>query len=491
MKNIANHTLLKIHLVGFALLLLLVSCEKETNVRDGLRGVTFKATADASVITVGNSIAYIDSSVNVASRQWTFEGGNMNSSDQETVEVTYDEPSLDPDGEVSNGFLTTLAVEFMDGTDKDNGFKVQVFPRIAANFGANKTSTFSGSTIEFSDSSQYAISAFAERQLLDTYQWEFPGGIPATSTMRNPVITYPDTGEFPVSLTIFRSFPEDSITETRTNFITITEPIDLVAGFSADETMIEVGQTVNFMDTTTGEPDGWSWSFPGGTPESSTDQNPMVTYAEEGVYDVSLEITRTIDDASETISEVAYITVGSASSPFCDDPTDVNLVGCGNNDGEEPNLEGWTAVIAPDDPVEPKDRNDRLSVSTEQAFAGTGSIKYAYSEPGAPAFTDVFIDYNEKMVNVTEAGSYTLSMEHFGTVTDGVEYVFIFGLVNELGQFQSNFEGRFDADQWNNTTKVFDLVPGQYYVRIQLFNPGFNAIQSIDLFMDDISVIKN
>jgi len=60
-----------------------------------------------------------------------------------------------------------------------------------------------------------------------------------------------------------------------------------------------------------------------------------------------------------------------------------------------------------------------------------------------------------------------------------------------LGQFQSNFEGRFDADQWNNTTKVFDLVPGQYYVRIQLFNPGFNAIQSIDLFMDDISVIKN
>ncbi|MDQ3050278.1 MAG: PKD domain-containing protein [Bacteroidota bacterium] len=37
--------------------------------------------------------------------------------------------------------------------------------------------------------------------------------------------------------------------------------------------------------------DSWDWSFPGGTPSVSTDENPEITYNVAGVYDVTLTIT--------------------------------------------------------------------------------------------------------------------------------------------------------------------------------------------------------
>ncbi|MBN2681366.1 MAG: T9SS type A sorting domain-containing protein [Bacteroidales bacterium] len=55
------------------------------------------------------------------------------------------------------------------------------------------------------------------------------------------------------------------------------------------------GLTVQFTDRTyNSDIDStwqWNWSFPGGVPESSTEQNPEVTYNEAGWYDVSLSVT--------------------------------------------------------------------------------------------------------------------------------------------------------------------------------------------------------
>ena len=45
----------------------------------------------------------------------------------------------------------------------------------------------------------------------------------------------------------------------------------------------------------------WAWSFPGGTPSNSTEENPQVVYAEEGLYDVSLTITDFYGEDDQTI----------------------------------------------------------------------------------------------------------------------------------------------------------------------------------------------
>ena len=62
------------------------------------------------------------------------------------------------------------------------------------------------------------------------------------------------------------------------------------ADFTADQTTICSGSTVNFTDLS-GLAATWSWTFEGGTPATSTDQNPSVTYNAGGTYDVTLTIT--------------------------------------------------------------------------------------------------------------------------------------------------------------------------------------------------------
>ncbi len=68
------------------------------------------------------------------------------------------------------------------------------------------------------------------------------------------------------------------------------------------------GVTIQFTDISIYSPDTWSWSFPGGSPSSSNLQNPVVTYANNGTYDVTL--TTTNQYGSHTATEVGYIVIG-------------------------------------------------------------------------------------------------------------------------------------------------------------------------------------
>ncbi|MEA1874741.1 MAG: S8 family serine peptidase [Bacteroidota bacterium] len=85
----------------------------------------------------------------------------------------------------------------------------------------------------------------------------------------------------------------------------------LVANFEASEVVIAVDGTVDFTDLTTGTPTSWSWTFEGGMPATSTDQNPTaITYDTEGVYQVTLEAS----DGTNTDTEIktTFIIVGTS-----------------------------------------------------------------------------------------------------------------------------------------------------------------------------------
>jgi PKD repeat protein len=64
----------------------------------------------------------------------------------------------------------------------------------------------------------------------------------------------------------------------------------LTAGFTADFTEICQYDAVHFSDQSTGSVTSWNWTFEGGDPESSVLQNPVVTYNNVGVFDVTLEV---------------------------------------------------------------------------------------------------------------------------------------------------------------------------------------------------------
>ncbi len=60
----------------------------------------------------------------------------------------------------------------------------------------------------------------------------------------------------------------------------------------AEATHIDVlaGEKIYFKDLSKGNPTSWEWSFPGGVPETSNEQNPVVYYTKSGTYDVTLTV---------------------------------------------------------------------------------------------------------------------------------------------------------------------------------------------------------
>ncbi|HEY9113149.1 MAG TPA: PKD domain-containing protein, partial [Bacteroidales bacterium] len=88
----------------------------------------------------------------------------------------------------------------------------------------------------------------------------------------------------------------------------------LVADFSTEETLIPVGESLDFTDNTSGTPETWEWSFEGGTPATSTDQNPSgIVYDTEGVYNVTLTVTN--EYGEDVMEKSEYITVSTTVLP--------------------------------------------------------------------------------------------------------------------------------------------------------------------------------
>jgi PKD repeat protein len=80
------------------------------------------------------------------------------------------------------------------------------------------------------------------------------------------------------------------------------------AAFSASQTTISEGSSVTYTDQSTGRDiTDRTWEYPGGTPSSSTDKNPVVTYNLAGTYPVTLRVTNNRGTDTETKSE--FITV--------------------------------------------------------------------------------------------------------------------------------------------------------------------------------------
>ncbi len=82
-----------------------------------------------------------------------------------------------------------------------------------------------------------------------------------------------------------------------------------VSNFTSDFQDLPIGGgSVNFFDLSTNSPASWSWSFPGGTPPTSTDRNPTgISYTATGAYTVSLTTTNSFGSNLKTL--VNYVRV--------------------------------------------------------------------------------------------------------------------------------------------------------------------------------------
>lgn len=80
-----------------------------------------------------------------------------------------------------------------------------------------------------------------------------------------------------------------------------------VVNFYASDTVIFAGTSITFFDQSTNIPSTYQWTFAGGTPSSSTQQNPTITYNTPGNYTVTLQATNNGGNGVKTKN--FYITV--------------------------------------------------------------------------------------------------------------------------------------------------------------------------------------
>ncbi len=139
---------------------------------------------------------------------------------------------------------------------------------------------------------------------------------PATNITKNYVdnvevidIINPEEGEYTITVT-----HEGHLLNEHQNFSLIISGMDgnspPVVDFQASNTEISVGDEVVFECKSKGNPTSWEWTFPGGFPNYSTEQNPVIKYAKTGTYKVILT-ARNSFGIDTKISE-DYITVGEA-----------------------------------------------------------------------------------------------------------------------------------------------------------------------------------
>lgn len=117
------------------------------------------------------------------------------------------------------------------------------------------------------------------------------------------------------------------------------------ASFVSDKSISCPGAAVQFTDYSAGQPTGWNWSFPGGSPSTSTQQNPLVYYNTPGTFSVTLDVTNSIGNNSATYNNFITITSSPFNAPattgatICG-PGTVNLSATGSGTGT---LRWWNA----------------------------------------------------------------------------------------------------------------------------------------------------
>ncbi|MCB0707677.1 MAG: PKD domain-containing protein [Saprospiraceae bacterium] len=244
--------------------------------------LTAPVPAFSSNITSGCAplgVQFVDeSTTNTTSWSWQFPGGTPATSTAQNPFVTYNSTGVyDVILTVSNaaGSSTITETAYINVVDIPN-----------ADFGF----TTAGYQVNFSNMSSGATS----------YSWDFGDGI-GNSTTANPTYTYQADGSYTVTLYATNSCGTDS-------YELLVEISNLpVPGFSADVNIGCVPLTVQFSDESSANVDSWSWTFPGGNPATSTDQNPVVVYENPGVFDVILTVSNS--SGSNTITLTNYISV--------------------------------------------------------------------------------------------------------------------------------------------------------------------------------------
>ena len=200
---------------------------------------------------------------------WTFEGGVPQIATQRNPGViTYN---------VKGTYNITLKASNDDGSEDTFSQQLVIEDPIEIDFITNPSvDFFSPSIININNTTEGA----------ETFKWTFEGGVPNTSTNRNPPeIVFTNTGVHQIILEASNGFETQTLTKEIEVLPLLEVDFDFEIDFEDDDLQIPV--RVNLINNSISATD-FSWQFTGATTTTSSVKNPTVVFNRVGVQTISL-----------------------------------------------------------------------------------------------------------------------------------------------------------------------------------------------------------
>ncbi|MFK8006955.1 MAG: PKD domain-containing protein [Saprospiraceae bacterium] len=374
-------------------------------------------------------VQFMNESTNATSFEWTFTGGNPSNSTMANPIVSY------PNAGVYTVMLTASNSTGSSTVIETGYIIVEGVP--FASFGSD----VNGLTVDFTNFSS----------LGDTFLWSFGDGNISAET--NPQHTYLGIGIYTVTLT--------ATNDCGSNIFTIDLDVGTAvsAGFFAEDTEGCAPMQIQFTDQSSDNVSGWNWSFPGGTPATSSEQNPLVNYNTPGVYEVTLEVSNPFN--SSTVTETNYITildVPTANFTFNETGNVINY----NNTSTNADTYLWTFG----------DGETSMDENPSHTYVDDGN--YTVTLEATNVCGTVVTQEIISIVTPVSVG-FTADVTNG---CSGLEVQFTDASSNNVTGWNWTFAGGTPNTSTEQNPTVIYNTPGTYSVVLEVNNSGFNAMQT-------------
>ncbi|WP_264529067.1 PKD domain-containing protein [Flavobacterium sp. N502540] len=246
----------------------IASCYQETVIAVEGDFVTSYVKDDESIPV----IIKIDNKITGADKyEWTFEGGNPASSSQKNPgEILYNKQGT---------YTIKVVATNVDGESKEFSKTVIIKEGIDIEF-----------THEIIKSNYSPIEVVLKNTTIGeglTFKWDFQDGAPAAFTGKTPPnVVFTTPGDHTITLTVSNGFESEKQTKTITVAPYLVSLFSYEPNFEDDDYQAPI--TINFTNKSISAKN-YKWTFEGGNPAVSTEENPKVTFAAAGSHEVTLE----------------------------------------------------------------------------------------------------------------------------------------------------------------------------------------------------------
>lgn len=253
--------------------------------------------------------------------------------------------------------------------------------------------------------------------------------------------------------------------------------------FTASQTIGCEGTVISFTDETLGCVENYNWLFPGGSPISSNDANPVVTYSTAGEYPVQLTVSNN-GGFTKAVTKTAHIKIANTgiTLPYAESFESSSFVPSGWKIIDEAGDGGWErrtlissqgnacASFPAYSSASCDSRDFLVSPLLDLTNVYTASLKFDYAYV---AYSASLEEADQMLVQVVNECGETLP----GALFEGSGFT----LGSELTFFNS---GPFEPT--NNQWKTMDISLNDYVGEKIYIQFNFLSLQGQNLYLDNV-----